>query len=908
MSTPPALPVVGEFVDERYRIVALLGQGGMGAVYVAEQVALRREVALKVLQQGLAYDDSSARRFEREARAASRIRHPNVVEVYDFGRLSSGCFYYVMERLEGEDLSRLLAREGRLAWPRTQRLLLQIVRALAAAHEQGIVHRDIKPSNCFIVTPRRRSEPDVIKLLDFGIAKTRPGAEETAALTGANDVVGTALYMAPEQAMGQPVDARTDVYALGVVMFQMLTGRVPFSAPTGVQVLVLHTRQPPPPPRTIEPSIAPAVEGIVLRALAKDPTARFQSMEELEAALDALGPHGEPRELGPAATMPLEKVPRSEGTELFEPIAASGSSTTSAITSGLGSTSSQSTPKTEVLAASPSTSTTSATLVASTGSGSSPGPIVDERASTYTHSHCASFYPPPSPATISPRPWPRVAVALVVVSAGVGVSYGLVLARSHHVELGASQDTPHAADASRSVGPSAEAYESEREPALNGGIDVSIHVDAEEARPTKAPGPKTAAQRLTELASEGVLPPRAWLEAPGSFVGEVTTQGSDVEPIVGARVCAWALDPEAPSELRRIPTCARSDRRGQYVLKGLVPNYYGLTASAEGFVPAHHTEDVLVLAPGESRTGLGLAMKRGGSRLEGHVRDHAGKALRGASVRVGTESHPIAQTVTDERGAFAVWVDDGRYRVGASAGHHGPAVIDGASPQAPVEIVLMRESIWVGRILWQDDDGPVSDVRVRVNDELAYSDRDGRVRLGGLGPGRHEARLDVPGATEHVTTSLALDPGRTLKATIRLPRSIVAPPVPEPEPEPASDPSTDAMASDAGEPDARKLAGAARDRKDDERRRRNEATRRKAAARLQDCLRKRDTDGSIVIARTAVNDTGKLREVDVRVTGNAKQDPEVERCATAIAEVLTLIPGDRDFVVFKRLEVKREAK
>jgi serine/threonine protein kinase len=805
-ATSPSLPMVGELVDDRYRIVALLGQGGMGAVYVAEQVALRREVALKVLLQGLACDDSSARRFEREARAASRIRHPNVVEVYDFGKLPSGCFYYVMERLEGEDLARLLAREGRLSWPRARRLLVQVVQALAAAHEQGIVHRDIKPSNCFIIAGRRRGDPDILKILDFGIAKTDPGGSETAALTGANDVVGTALYMAPEQAMGSTVDTRTDVYALGVVMFEMLTGRVPFSAPTGVQVLVLHTQQPPPSPRAIEPSISPAVESIILRALAKDPNARFSSMEAFEAALEAAGQDGDAQHVGPRldATLHLGAVPLpagDAGTELLAAVARpSQGGHRLASTPWPGLAPSQSSPATEILESSAAWTTgasqrdaTAPDAIAATSTRQTmPGlaATADERASTATHVGRALG---PSSASAAPRRrWPKTAAVLAMAATGTGVGYfGIVTAQAPNLEPEPGQDPESRSEPETD---SAQSEASPEAPSTTGrGIGVAIELDAGEQRSTRR-RPKASLEATTQPALEGVLPPRSWLGAPGSFAGRITRDGLDAEPIGGARVCAWVLDPEAPSELRRNPTCARSDRRGHYVLPALVPSIYGLTASAERFTPAHRDRDALVLQPGETRTDLDLALTSGGSKLAGHVRDHSGKAIRGAMVRLGIGPQPIANAVTDDRGAFSMWVEPGSYRLDAAAKRHSPAHLDDATPMTPAEVVLVREAIWVGRVVWQGTDEPASEVKVRMGDELAYTDREGAVRIGGLLPGPHDVRLDVPGTSDHVTTSITLEPGQTLRGTIRLPRAIEPAPAPEPRPEPAEPPVAEASA------------------------------------------------------------------------------------------------------------------
>jgi len=210
------------------------------------------------------------------------IAHPNVVDILDFGRTPAGPVFFVMEFLEGEDMSVLLRRLGRVPWPRVQPILLQIVRGLAAAHKCGVVHRDMKPANIFLV--QRPDAIDQVKLLDFGIAKVadrdRPGN-----LTGEGSVFGTARYMSPEQAAGLPVDGRSDVYAVGILAYEMLSGRVPFDSDNFMRVATQHINDPIPPLRQIAPDVDPMVESLVMRALGKRPDARYASMVEFEAAI-----------------------------------------------------------------------------------------------------------------------------------------------------------------------------------------------------------------------------------------------------------------------------------------------------------------------------------------------------------------------------------------------------------------------------------------------------------------------------------------------------------------------------------------------------------------------------------------------------------------------------------------------
>ncbi len=278
----------GEVLAGRYKIVRRLGQGGMATVYVGEHVDIGRRCAVKVLSPAYAGDPEAVERFLREARAASKIRHPNIIEITDFGR-AGGTVFFVMELLEGEDLLARIERTGRLVWPEARDVFLQICGALAAAHARGIVHRDLKPENCFC-TPR----PDggtLVKVLDFGIAKVNTSTLQGPALTQMGRVFGTPAYMSPEQADGAPADLRSDVYSLGVTMYHALTGRLPFEADTAMGYLKQHMFSAPRALRAVAPEagILPEVEAIVLKALQKDPALRFQAMDEVAAAILAVG-------------------------------------------------------------------------------------------------------------------------------------------------------------------------------------------------------------------------------------------------------------------------------------------------------------------------------------------------------------------------------------------------------------------------------------------------------------------------------------------------------------------------------------------------------------------------------------------------------------------------------------------
>lgn len=261
----------------------------MGEVYLAEHTDIEKPVAIKVLGPDLAMRRELVERFIREAKASSKIRHPHVVDITDFGYTDDGVPYFVMEYLEGEGLAQLLRRERPLTWERARDFSLQICKALQAAHEQGIYHRDVKPDNCFVV--QRGERRDFIKVLDFGIAKVVDHDDASSPLTQTGVLMGTAAYMSPEQAQSFPVDARADVYSVGVMLYEMLTGRVPFEAPSYFGVLTKHVTALPPAFAEIDPKLdlPNGVETLVGRALAKKPDERFASASALADALTSVG-------------------------------------------------------------------------------------------------------------------------------------------------------------------------------------------------------------------------------------------------------------------------------------------------------------------------------------------------------------------------------------------------------------------------------------------------------------------------------------------------------------------------------------------------------------------------------------------------------------------------------------------
>jgi serine/threonine-protein kinase len=257
----------------------------MGEVYLAEHLLLKRPCAVKLIRPEKAGDPRALARFEREVRETARLTHWNTIEIFDYGRTDDGTFYYVMEYLPGMNLEQLLEMHGPLPPERVIYLLGQVCDALAEAHSKGMVHRDIKPANIFAA--HRGGVYDVAKLLDFGLVKASASANaEDIRVTQDGMVAGSPLYMSPEQALGDTPDERSDIYALGLVAYTLLTGHPPFEDEKPIKILLAHAHENPKPPRELNPAIPLDLEDVVLKCLTKDPAQRYQNVGELRQALE----------------------------------------------------------------------------------------------------------------------------------------------------------------------------------------------------------------------------------------------------------------------------------------------------------------------------------------------------------------------------------------------------------------------------------------------------------------------------------------------------------------------------------------------------------------------------------------------------------------------------------------------
>ncbi len=273
-------PYLGRVFAQKFRVDALLGEGGMGRVYRATHLSLEKTICLKVLRRELATDPETQARFQREARAASRLDHPHSIRIIDFGAAEGSELYIAMELVSGRDLQHVITDESPLPEARIRHVMEQVLDALAEAHAQKIIHRDLKPEN--VMVGPHLGDPDYVKVLDFGIAQIQDGG---ARLTRAGLVCGTPEYMSPEQARGDELDPRSDLYSSGVLLYQMATGRLPFTADTPIGYVTKHLVEPPKPPRALRPDISAELDQLIVRALAKNRDERPASAREMRAVL-----------------------------------------------------------------------------------------------------------------------------------------------------------------------------------------------------------------------------------------------------------------------------------------------------------------------------------------------------------------------------------------------------------------------------------------------------------------------------------------------------------------------------------------------------------------------------------------------------------------------------------------------
>lgn len=294
-------PLIGTRLGDRMTLIQEIGRGGMGTVYRARHEILERDFAVKVLRSDMRSDPVVVERFKREARAASRLEHPNVVFISDFDQLPDKRFYIVMEFIAGKSLRDILNTEGPLGVQRACAILAQIADALDYAHEQGVIHRDLKSENIIITQSRGREIP---KILDFGLAKLVSDALDMQSITNQGQIFGTPETMAPEQITGEPVDHRVDIYAMGVLTYELLVGRPPFSGHM-LQVLMAHKKQAPPRPSEEKPGIPPEIDELVLRCMAKDPAQRYARASELLTIYQSIL-----RPVVPVVAPPVPTVPR----------------------------------------------------------------------------------------------------------------------------------------------------------------------------------------------------------------------------------------------------------------------------------------------------------------------------------------------------------------------------------------------------------------------------------------------------------------------------------------------------------------------------------------------------------------------------------------------------------------------
>jgi eukaryotic-like serine/threonine-protein kinase len=319
-------PLLGQTLAGKYLVEKLIKRGGMGAVYLGKHVLMDKTVALKVLRPSLALDDDVVRRFSREAKAASRISHPHAVSVTDFGESENGVVFLVMEYLDGSTLKEIIKAEGPMRIDRVSEIVRQVAGALDAAHEQGVVHRDLKSDNIMVA---QTNSGEWAKVLDFGIAKIQQNGPADADITAANLVIGTPQYMSPEQcAQSGSIDARSDIYSFGIIIYEMLSGQLPFTGESPTVIMMKQVQDPPPSILDVRSDVSPAVAALISKALAKQPDDRFQTAGLLSAALAQASAASDASQLAAPVTVanpPIAPVDDEDEVTLVRPREAAAS-------------------------------------------------------------------------------------------------------------------------------------------------------------------------------------------------------------------------------------------------------------------------------------------------------------------------------------------------------------------------------------------------------------------------------------------------------------------------------------------------------------------------------------------------------------------------------------------------------
>ncbi len=578
--------LVGKVFDNRYEVLSLLGSGGMGWVFKARHLAMQHLVALKVMRRELAEDLNAIKRFYQEARACSKLSHPHTIKVHDFGTAEDGHLYLAMEYLQGEPLNKVIARDGPLPPARACHLAAGICQSLDEAHDLGLVHRDLKPANIFVCELHRLK--DWVKVLDFGIAKFVAGDEESETLTRSGLVLGTPKYFSPEQAAAQPLDRRSDLYALGVILFEMLTGKAPFNAASAGSLAALHLHEAPPPlPEVVAGRpIPPALRTLVAQLLEKQPAARPASAAEVEARLlSVMGAWPQP--IGPVPPDATVAAPgaTAEATPRVARIPANDRP------ADVGPSPGSEAPAGALHPAAPGSARTTAPADVPAAPAASPTLPLGEAARAAAAPRTAALPPRDIPAGASAPPRPgwaparrRAAVlvalgvltlgllALVVLLAGTGPSEGPT---APSVDAAPVASAPHAQRApetgSSDVAPS---------PYGATGASTAAAIDAQQAAVAVAPATAPAAPQDSAArqeappaaASAAVAPAEAHASAPNPLV--VPSAPASFPVSVVSRP-AGAMVSEGRTELGRTPLAlsVQAGRRRTVILylKGYLP-------------------------------------------------------------------------------------------------------------------------------------------------------------------------------------------------------------------------------------------------------------------------------------------------------------------------------------------------